>query len=107
MIERKKGETHRHYIKRLESELKNSIENNRALRVLNQGLDLTNPKTGKSFRAEAIKMFTTLALIENQLREGDPTIALIYAQGMLQELGFDPSQIYQNECLKDDVYTNG
>jgi hypothetical protein len=107
MICRKNGETHKQYIRRLETELQNSIENNRALRILNNGLDLANPRTNKPFREEAAQLFLTVALIENQLREGSSDLALMYAQGMLQELGFNSSEIYQNLCLKDDVYTNG
>lgn len=107
MITRKNGETHKQYAQRLEAALGVAIDNNRALRQTYQDSKSVNLRTGKSFQDEASELFTTVALIEQELRSGDPETAKLYAQGMLTLLGFDMSQIVTDYCLKDDVYING
>lgn len=107
MISRKNGETHKQYTQRLEAALGIITENNRALRKHYQDSKQVNPRTGKPFQDEANELFTTVALIEQELRSGNPETAKLYAQGMLTILGFDMSQIVTDYCLKDDVYTNG
>ena len=107
MISRKNGETHKQFTQRLEGALKTVTENNRALRKHYQDSKPVNPRTGKTFESEANELFTTVALIEQELRQGDPETAKLYAQGMLTIMGFDMTQILTDHCLKDDVYTNG
>lgn len=66
--------------------------------------EVNNPRTGQSYKSEAEMLFTTLALIEQELREGNLEIAKLYSQGCLQELGFDLVDILTNKCLKDGTY---
>ena len=107
MISRKNGETHKQYCQRLEAALNIVTENNRALRKHYQDAKQINPRTGKTFEDEAKELFTTVALIEQELRTGSPDTAKLYAKGMLTLLGFDMTQILTDYCLQDDVYTNG
>lgn len=104
MINRKKGETNKQFISRLESHIQNVEENNRALRSLNQSDNLLNTRTGNSYQYEADQMFTSIALIEKFLREDSPEYAQQIAQGILRQLGFDEVEIYSNQCIKDDIY---
>lgn len=101
---RKTGETHTQYIGRLKAYIENLESNNRALRaLLNDNLSL-NPRTGKTYMEEARFMFTSIALIEQELRGRGDEPALIYASGTLSQLGFDQAEQYENKCLQDGVY---
>lgn len=66
--------------------------------------EVNNPRTGKNYKSEAEILFTTLALIEQELREGNIEIVKLYTQGCLQELGFDLVDILTNKCLLDGAY---
>lgn len=104
MIIRKHGETHTQFIQRLEAYIEVLQDNNRSLRVLNAEQNKANPKTNRTYEFEARQLFTTVALIENALRNADTEFAQIMAQGQLSDMGFDLVQIESGECLLDGAY---
>lgn len=104
MITRKSGETHKQWAGRLEAYAETLAENNRALRSV-VGTDTLNPRTGRTFKAEAQEMFITVALIEEALRRQDYDFCQGMAQGQLDALGLDMVAVYQNEALQEGAYT--
>lgn len=104
MINRKNGETHTQFIKRLESYIEVLKDNNRSLRILNADQNKLNPRTGRTYEQEAKELFISMALIELNLRENNIEFANIVVQGQLEALGFNPVDIATNKCLEDNAY---
>lgn len=112
LIERRKGETDKQYAKRIEAMMNVVVENNRSLRKLikecNSDVSLAvNKRTGKKYKEEARFMFTTLALVNKLLREGDAETCKTYVYETISELGFDVVEMMTDEYLKDNAYDHG
>ncbi len=104
MIIRKKGETDKQFNQRLKAYAENLEENNRALRVLLTNNDHINPKTLRTYKDEAQELFTTLGIINVQIREDNYEMAKIMTESQLSTLGFDIVDIATFEFLKDGAY---
>lgn len=104
---RKKGETYKQLLRRMEEVLnqKDNIIKTQD-HMLNNGM-FTNPRTGRLFSEEAQFMFTTLSLIEIELRGTDCNQLVLGAvRETLEQLGFNIVDQYENKCIKDGAYTN-
>lgn len=104
-MQRKRGETYKQLLARATSALDSMQQEVRQARQMLMVDLILNPRTGRSYQSEAQFMFTSLALIEAEIRGTDCNeLVLNAARETLEQLGFNIVDQYENKCLKDGAY---
>lgn len=102
----KRGETYKQLLQRATIALDSMQQEVQQARRMLATDEIINPRTNRSYKSEAQFMFTTLAILEKELRGGEETLILNAVRETLEQLGFNIVDQYENKCLKDGAYTN-
>ncbi len=107
----KKGETYKQLLARASAEVKNLKDRVYEQRLAKEAaikasadMDVTNPRTGRSYKEEAELMFQALALIEEAVRTNKSEYVPIFARECLHILGFELVSLYENKATKEGAY---
>jgi hypothetical protein len=107
----KKGETYKQLLERASSEVKALKDKIYEQRVAKEEaikaaatLDVTNPRTGKSYKQEATVLFETMAIIEHAIRTKQDQYIVTFARECLDLLGYDTVSLYENKATTPGAY---